>query len=510
MSISKYLKNIFFTIILILFSIFLLFAVKGDTSETGIKFQSSYDRVTSGPFESSGSTSRYALTQAIVENKTLFLNSAQTEFAAPDVADYNGKYFSIFTPGVSVLGIPFYLAGKLFGMPQLFAYLINIIFAFFDLLLVMVLAKKVGVNKYTALASGAVFVFATNLISYAGTYTQHIASSFIILLCILNSIGDRTLVKNIILGILIGIGVLLDIPNLFLILPIILYVFAKHIFFVSDKHETKINFSLIFFGIFVGLIPLIIFFGWYNYKTAGSPLMLAQFVGRSRIYAQQDTPTIKEDGLKINTPFRTRNQLLGSYILTVSNERGVFYYSPVLLLGLIGFYLIYKKGKEKKLSYLLFSVVLINLVVYSMFSDYHGGWAFGSRYMIPAQAMLSVGVAFFLEYYMKSLKIMIFTFILAVYSIFVGTLGAMTTTNIPPKAEAIYLPAPVTYTYKYNLNLVEKGNIGSLAYNMFFKKNISGTVFVSIYVGTLVLLISVLQIMAIKDKRKYYPQRIDD
>lgn len=492
--------GIFFLVLLFLL---LLFAVKGNRSGETIGFQSSYDRVAGGPFESSGSTSRYALTQAIVENNSLFLNFAQTEFAAPDVADTNGKYFSIFTPGVSVIGAPLYLLGKTLGAPQLFTYFLNIIFAVIDLLLVARLARKAGANAYTSLVSGTVFVFATNLLPYAGSYTQHVISSFVILLSLINALDERTFVNNLFLGVLLGIALLLDIPNLFLLLPILIYVTVKHFFVSRHGNNTKFGFKLMFFWILAGLLPFLIFFGWYNYKTAGSILKLAQFVGRSKIYAQQDVPTTSESGIKFNSPFKTRNQLLGSYILTLSSERGVFYYSPVLILGLIGFYLIFKNGKNRPLSYLLFSITLMNLVTYSMFSDYHGGWAFGSRYMIPAEAMLSIGVGYFLEHYLKSKKVFVIFIVLVSYSIFVSTLGAVTTTNIPPKVEAITLPAPVTYTYKYNLSLVKNGNVGSLIYNLLLKNKISAQSLVYLYSGILVLIIASLQTMAMQDSRKH-------
>src|SRR3989344_9276696 len=50
-------------------------------------FQNLDSKLTSlgSPFESSGSTSRYILTEAIVEDNTFLLNEVRAKFAAPDV-----------------------------------------------------------------------------------------------------------------------------------------------------------------------------------------------------------------------------------------------------------------------------------------------------------------------------------------------------------------------------------------------------------------------------------------
>src|SRR3990167_3078930 len=95
-------KNKLTIILFFICTIFLLgMSVKGDIGNP-IYFQTEKDRVVGGPFESTNSTSRYALVEAIVENGTVLFNHEQAQFSAPDLVSFDEKLFTIFTPGVSL------------------------------------------------------------------------------------------------------------------------------------------------------------------------------------------------------------------------------------------------------------------------------------------------------------------------------------------------------------------------------------------------------------------------
>ena len=86
-----------FIVLTLLIAIGLVLAfTKGQISQT-VFFQDDYNTTIGGPFEASNSTSRYALTEAIVKYKSLTFNPKEAKFSSPDVVDYQGKFFSIFT-----------------------------------------------------------------------------------------------------------------------------------------------------------------------------------------------------------------------------------------------------------------------------------------------------------------------------------------------------------------------------------------------------------------------------
>lgn len=496
--------------IVLIISVFLMvFAIKGDKGNS-LYFQTEKDTRIMGPFEGSGSTSRYALTEAIAKNHTFFLDKNLAKFSSPDVSEYKGKFLTVFTPGISFLGVPLYMIGQVFHVPQLGAYTLNIILVLINLFLIAKLSIRLGANIYSGLLSGIAFVFATNAFVYASSYTQHLATTTLILLAILNLFGERNIWKNIWLGMLFGASVLMDIPNVIFMAPIVSYTLLKHVNIFDVKNKLVVSFRLISLFIVIGILPFLMLFGWYNYQTTGSYTLIGQSIGTTELFRDvqprqrplKDYPVEKLSNLKLlNTPFNTRDELNSSYILLLSDERSWLYYSPVVLLGIIGWWIIYKSGKNKDIALTICAVVLVSILIYSMFSDPWGGWAFGSRYLIPSAAILCVSLGNLIERYRNSIFTIIF-FIIFGYSVFVNTVGAVTTSMVPPKIEAINLKPKIPYTYKYNLNFINSDKSGSLAYNIIFYKFIKVSTFTEVICILLIFEAAVLYLLSYRYNTK--------
>ena len=106
-----YKKLLFFIISIVCIALVALVS-KGNRGEP-IAYQSSHDTRVGGPFESSNSTARYALTEAIVEDGVLYLDRDRAKFASPDVVETKDKFYSVFAPGISIIAIPFFLVVQL-------------------------------------------------------------------------------------------------------------------------------------------------------------------------------------------------------------------------------------------------------------------------------------------------------------------------------------------------------------------------------------------------------------
>lgn len=488
----------------ILTIILLAVAIRGQTGNP-IYYQTEHNTQMGGPFEASNSTSRYALVEAIVKQGTFLLNPALAKFASPDVIINNsGNYISIFTPGVSFIGIPFYILGEKFGMPQLFTYLSVFIISILNAFLITKLSYKLGAGYYTGILGGLTFLFATNALPYSQTFTQHQASVLIILLSVLTLFGPRTWIKNIILGALLGAGILIDAPNVFFLMPIFIYVLSKHFNLKFNRKKLIIFFKLNIFGIIIGVIPFLILFGLYNSATTGYYLKPAQTGGQrftaTSVVTKKNVNTSNAPKIKISLPFNPRYQLDSLYTLLISNERAWIYYSPVLFLGIPGIFILYKRKKFNKIGIILISIALTNIIVYSMFSDPWGGWAFGPRYLIPGAAILSIFFTITAEKYKKNIVFAVILFTLTVYSVFINSLGALTTTSIPPKQEAEHLSSPIPYTYRYNLNLLEKNFSASLIYNLYIKSIITPKQFLYDYVALITFMLAAIYAFAIFEK----------
>jgi len=483
----------FFLVIVILLAL----AIKGNRGNP-ISYQSGYNTQVGGPFESSNSTARYALVEAIVKGKTLTLTEQQARFASPDVSAKDGKFFSIFTPGVSFLAVPFYVLGGLLGFPQLGAYLSVAVFSLFNIYLISVLGRRLGASFWASTFGGFVFLFATNALGYSQTLTQHQMGVTAILLALLNARQKRTWLNNASFGALAGIGLMLDVPIFIFMIPIGLYILAKHFSVEELKQKYKIAVKLSLMGLIIGIIPLFVLFGWYNNQTTGSYTTLAQTVGRTDAFkilsdaekknAEKNKGSVESKRGGIELPFDTREQLRGFYILMLSPERAWLFYSPIVLLGVFGIYLGLKNKKTQTATSLMAGIILLNIVLYTMFGDPWGGWSFGPRYLIPAAALLCIFAALFIDRYKNNYFVIALVMILLGYSVAINSIGVLTTNAIPPKVEAVALDKPIPYTAQYNLDILKSNQSSSLVYNQYLSAHLDAKTYAFFYTTLIYIL----------------------
>lgn len=498
---KNFIKNNIWAWILVAFAtIILSVSLKSTQAESFFGIQSQQDHNFGSPFEISITSSRYYLVEAMVDYGTFFFNEDQAKNSAPDISFLNGKYFSIFTPGVSMMAVPLYVLGKSLGAPQIITFLLNPMTALLNVYLVVVLARNLGANKYEGLFGGLIFLFATNTFAYTSTLAQHHLSTTLILLALLNiAQKKRTLLKNGILGCLYGVGLLIDIPNGIVLLPIILYVVSLHFGWEKKLKSFKASVDLSIVGLLIGLLPLLALFGWYNYSLTGSYFALGQSLGRSDypnaslVENQDETKILATTEFRPFSIFETRRQLFGAYIFLISDERGVLFYFPVIVIGFLGLYHTYKNQMTKHISQMSLVVIFLTLVLYSMHGDPWGGWAFGSRYMIPVSAILGAGIAVSLKKYSGNILFGVVLMCLAIYSVAINTAGTITTLSIPPKVEAVNLLNPVPYTYQLNFDFIAKNISSSLIYNLSLSRYMTVWEF---YVGV-VTIISILLVFSL-------------
>jgi hypothetical protein len=84
-----------------------------------------------------------------------------------------------------------------------------------------------------------------------------------------------------------------------------------------------------------------------------------------------------------------------------------------------------------------------------MWGDPWGGWAFGSRYLIPTYALLAIGVAHALSRWRHSLMALLVFVPLFIFSLWVNTLGAVTSLANPPEVQVLSLEKQSGHEQKY-------------------------------------------------------------
>lgn len=471
-------KPLVLLIVLVLSLTTLVTTFRGRPGTEGrlLSYQTQDDWVTivTGPFESSNTNSRYALVDAIVNKGSFNLTLQQAGFAVPDAVYVNERFASIFMPGVSLIAAPFYYIGQNVGLAQVFTISSTILFAIINAVLIYTLAKKFGMNTFSASLGSLLFLFGTNALPYANTLTQHHASTATILSALLLAGNKPGIIRNLLFGSVLGASLLFDIPNVFLLLPITLSIVGQHFFTSQENTKTILSINIKIIALAIGCMPLLALFFFYNQMTFGSPFTYGQMFSRTDYFDDEVKKEARRerhenvDAYEDKLPLGTRQQLQSTYILLLSDERSWLFYSPIVLVGILGLIAALKQDKNtylKNAAILCAGTVLMNIVVYSMFGDPWGGWSFGPRYLIPSAGLLSLLAAYAFETW-KSNKLFVTAFLtIALYSTSISTLGAVTTLSILPKVEADQLINRIPHTYKYNIELLNQGKNSSLVFN---------------------------------------------
>ncbi|MBP9819612.1 hypothetical protein KBC79_02630, partial [Candidatus Woesebacteria bacterium] len=280
-------------------------------------------------------------------------------------------------------------------------------------------------------------------------------------------------------GLLCGLGLLFDFPNLFLMLPIGIFMLGQYFTVSTEGEKTKLSLKLSLLSILLGIIPLVGLYGWYNQQTVGSPTGVAQFVGRTDYFdsaEQKAERAIRHENYDVwqsTLPFSTRLQLQGAHILFVSDERSWLHYSPILLLAVFGVWHAARNPKQRNANLLLVFIFIMNVLVYISVGDPWGGWSFGPRYLLPGAAIAAVYVGIVVARWQRFLPGLILIGYLLWISVWVSSMGALTSAHIPPKQETIALGNDLPYTWELNKRMLEKNQSSSFVYNVWLKESMT-------------------------------------
>ena len=443
-----------------------------------------------GPLELSPERGRYALLYSLAENKTFSFSTDIARFAAPDVGYTGNHYASLFAPGVSFIALPGYLIGKLFGFAQVGSFATIALFAITNVFLLRGIAIRLGASSLAATIASITFIFASPAFTYATTLYQHHISTFLILASVYLLTRFNSTFSFCLIWTLCAFSISVDYPNFFMMLPIGIFALGKIILFKKENGLATIKISLLRVFAVIGVVLPMAFFFWFNQMSNDNPFQLSGGIERiTQIKANGDPifdaePKITEKRLpeenyevqrSILTFFWNRNMINGVYTHFLSPDRGMIFYTPVMFLGVVG--MIIALRKKQKYVGLLTGIIGFNIALYSMWGDPYGGWAFGSRYLIPTYALLAVYLAIALTYLKKYNLFLLLFFVLFSYSVSVNTLGAVTSSRNPPQIETLDLEKrsgkEEKYTYQRNIELLDKNLSKSFIYQTYLQSYLS-------------------------------------
>ncbi len=464
-----------------------------------------------GPFELSPERGRYALTYTLMQHGSFTLTKELAQFAMPDVGKRNGQFVSLFAPAVSFIAAPGYWLGAKLGASQIGAFAMIGMFALLNSFLISKIVQKMTHSSTAGLLAGLVFLFATPAFAYATTLYQHHISTFLILTSIYTLIASSSAWALGLVWFLCAMSFPVDYPNSILMFPLGFYALGRIVQASMSKQKYYLTIRVKQVLTFATVIVPLVFFLWYNNAAYGNPLQLAGTVtnaSESDFVTKDSSTNLGSTQLEKNEEqlqeaprsaarfFKPRNLVNGLYIHTISLDRGLLIYAPVLLFGLLGSILAYRQNKA--LTVLLSSIATADLLLYSLWGDPWGGWAFGSRYLIPAYAVLAIFVGVALDRYRRNLLVMGSFAILAIYSVMVNTAGALSTSANPPQVQVLALEAlsgkRERYSWDRNLEYLQQGSSKSFVYQTWLHDRVTAWQY---YLGVSTLILGLFAILMV-------------
>jgi len=320
---------------------------------------------------------RYEVTSAIVEKHDLAISSGH------GVQGKDGRYYSYYGLGWSVLAVPFYMVGKFIGGgPDPLVYLMQLLAGAVTVAVVFLFCISLGYSNRSSLFASIFYGFGSMAWPLAKQPFEHVVETLFVLLSVyflylfaLHNKTTRLIFSAVFLGIALNIRLtsLLVVPALFLIAGISCFKEGSQI---NSKKKSILQ-MIIYITVLLPFISIIL---WYNYYRFGS------------IYETGFQLIAKKTGIDF---FSGTSILTGLHGFLLSPGKGIFYYSPVALLFFPAILPFYRKHSRIALGFL--AIVSSYLLFLSKNIYWHGDWSWGPRYLLVIMPFLIIPVVEFLE-----------------------------------------------------------------------------------------------------------------
>lgn len=483
-------KAISIFIITILGILFFGLTLRGSLGNfTQINDLKKLERQVGSPFESSHERASYVELLRMREANTPVLTEAQRDFAAPDVGFNEGKYYSYFPPGVSTLMRPFFELGYPFQASLLTSYASMAVLAILTMIFIYLICRNVfQLPSYAGIAAAVIYGFATTSWSYSITIFQHAPAAFFATIMFYGVSRYRARVKTSALWASIvwftyGISISFDYPNGLILAPFIVYYLTSTLSVWRDEHRLKFNVNAAHLSVGIWFAIAVAIHLMFNLLYMDSAFSLRQNYDRydpglSRMMLEENTknkvkpvttePLPEAVEQRTRMPFLEEVTISGFVTLLVAPDKGLLFFSPILVFGLWGLFLGFRRGRAAEHSVIL-SFIVLNILIYASFGDPYGGWAFGPRYLIPTMAALAIyaGYAF---YHLRNPIVKLLFYSAFLFSLSIAAAGALTSNNVPPQVEATPLGRPY-YNYLLNFHLIETNQTANFVYNTYLRKH---------------------------------------
>lgn len=319
----------------------------------------------------------YALTRAIVEARTLQVDDFTVREG--DIATgADGHIYINKPPGLSALGVVPYTFQYAAQQRHLITFrdywrtnkqLVTIAVcgltgALIPVVLFLYGRRTLGVSRWSAALVAIAIALGTIVLPYSVMLFAHVPAAFFLLLAFV-LLRDRPLLAGAAAGVSGACFLLSAVAAALIFVPLVWWYSARK--------------ALLFIA---GGVPFAIALAVYQWICFGSPFVTP--LERSGEFTEQ--------GLLLGVFGGPSVERLGA--LLFSEYRGLFYSSPVLLLAFAGMVVMLRQRKFRAELAAIVAIALVFIGSNISFNGWHGGAAFGPRYLLPIIPLLAIPMMF--------------------------------------------------------------------------------------------------------------------
>ncbi len=253
------------------------------------------------------------------------------------------------------------------------ASFLNVVVTAIGVVLFWLCAERLTRCSIAASAVSVLYAFGTLAWPYAGTFFSEPLATLFVLLSFYGLLRtDPRLLRDkenvsirhaYLAGLSLGAAVATHITAI-LFLPFFLAYAAASSVQIGKKGHAPVRVLVGFIG---GCAVPLALLGYYNAARFGNPLETGRTV--------DPDAALRFGYARFTAPWR------GLYGLLLSSGKGLFLYSPAVLLGVLGWPALYRRYPA--LSLALAGAAVTRVVFIAAFTGWHGGFCLGPRYLVP-------------------------------------------------------------------------------------------------------------------------------
>ena len=327
-----------------------------------------------GAFKSNDERALFSGTDSFVKRGDFTVNQIYWDYTHVGMLTTAGDMVPNYEPAQMALAIPFYLWGRLLGAGvqgvMFFGAVVMALSAAMLYLCMLGLSYSRGASVLAAL----VFAFATIAWPYSRTFFREPLTTLAYLLAVYGLLryrppGPRRWTWPALTGAALGLALTTKQISVAIVPSLLLLAF------VYERRRPG-TFGERLGTALAALVPL-------GACLLASRLYTAATLGGVQLFARDIVDYTTNPQLSQSVPIRMLRALVG---LTISPYKGMLWFSPVLLFGLVGAWPFIRRHAWEGLAFSL--VVATHLLGYSRYNYWSGGVTWGSRYMLPVVPFL--------------------------------------------------------------------------------------------------------------------------